>query len=117
MAQNYILARDCPGTLIPAGDKVVLPAGTEVFITQTLGGNVTVRTDQGLFRIAQENVAAIEGYTTKGEAPAESFQGEFSEQAGLDGVENVFRSGNSSVSSTISPSKKLRPAGTRSTRK
>ena len=52
---NHPLVRDCPATAIPAGTAVTLPAGTEVFVTQTLGCNVTVRTDRGLFRIAAEN--------------------------------------------------------------
>lgn len=60
---NCTLTRDCPATLIPAGDKVTLPAGATVTITQTLGGNVTVRTDGGLFRIAREHTGAISGYT------------------------------------------------------
>lgn len=59
---SHALIRDCPATAIPAGDAVTLPAGTEVFITQTLGGNVTVRAEGGLFRIAQENAGAIGGY-------------------------------------------------------
>ena len=81
MSQTYTLSHDCPATLIPAGDKITLAAGTEVFITQTLGGNVTVRTDRGLFRIAKENVGAIKGYVEKSEPEAPAFQGEFSEQA------------------------------------
>jgi probable FeS assembly SUF system protein SufT len=62
MTKEHTLTRDCPATIIPAGDKVTLKAGTSVFITQTLGGNVTVRTDQGLFQIAEANAAAIGGY-------------------------------------------------------
>ncbi len=76
------LTRDIPATAIPAGDAVTLPTGTSVFITQTLGGNVTVRTERGLFRIAQENTGAISGY-----APAKSagvavaaVAGDFNEQ-------------------------------------
>lgn len=50
-----------------------MPAGEEVFIAQTLGGNVTVRTGEGLFRIARENIGAIEGYTqAESEPPAAS---------------------------------------------
>jgi probable FeS assembly SUF system protein SufT len=63
------LIRDCPATAIPAGNEVTLPPGLEVVVTQTLGGNITIRTDQGLFRIARENVSAIEGL--KAETPAE----------------------------------------------
>ncbi len=90
MSQTYTLSQDCPATLIPAGDKVTLTAGTEVFITQTLGGNVTVRTDRGLFRIAKENAGAIGGYVEKKSAPAPAFQGEFSEQAVWGALKTCF---------------------------
>jgi probable FeS assembly SUF system protein SufT len=76
---THTLVRDCPATTIPAGNAVTLPAGTEVFITQTLGGNVTVRTDHGLLRIAAENADALGGYAPKAEAAAAT--GEFSEPA------------------------------------
>lgn len=56
---SYTLVRDCPATLIPAGDEMVLAAGTEVEVTQALGGSVTVRTGMGLLRIAPENVGAM----------------------------------------------------------
>ena len=62
MAQDHTLTKDCPATVIPAGNKVTLKAGSSVFITQTLGGNVTVRTATGLFQIAMEHAAAIAGY-------------------------------------------------------
>ena len=64
---THLLSHDTPATAIPAGDAVTLPAKSEVYITQTLGGNITVRTDRGLFRIASEHVEFIEGY-----APAEA---------------------------------------------
>ena len=60
---THTLTQDCPATLIPAGDTTTLAAGTEVFIAQTLGGNVTVRTDRGLFRIAREHAGAIGGFS------------------------------------------------------
>ncbi len=55
-----VLTRDCSATAIPAGNAVTLEKGAEVFITQTLGGNVTVRTGAGLFRIASSDVDALE---------------------------------------------------------
>ncbi len=73
------LTRPTPVTLIPAGDVVELPAGTPVSIVQTLGGNVTVRTDQGLFRIAAADADAIDGY--KPGPDAAEMQQDFSEQA------------------------------------
>jgi len=77
-----ILIQDVSATAIPAGDVVTLTAGTDVFITQSLGGNVTVRTDRGLFRIAAENAPALRGYVPKAEAQsAAQGVGEFNEQA------------------------------------
>ena len=89
MAQDFTLTKDCPATVIPAGDKVTLPAGTSVFITQTLGGNVTVRTDAGLFQIAVGDTGAIGGYTAKAEQPA-AVAAEFSEQAVWDTLKTCF---------------------------
>ena len=77
---THHLLRDCPATMIPAGDAVTLPAGAEVFVTQTLGGNLTVRTDRGLFRIAAENAGALAGYVPE-VATAAAAAGEFSEAA------------------------------------
>jgi len=67
---THTLSSDCPVTAIPVGTTSILPKGAEVHITQTLGGNITVRTDQGLFRIAKENAAAIAGYTPADEPVA-----------------------------------------------
>lgn len=77
---NHVLVRDCPAMAIPSGTVTSLPAGTSVFITQTLGGNVTVRTDAGLFRIARENVDAIGGYTPAND-PGATAEGAFTEDA------------------------------------
>ncbi len=86
--QIYTLARDTPATAIPAGEAVTLPAGTEVIVTQTLGGHVTVRADQGLFRIAREDTDAIAGFAVgaEGANPA----GEFNEQAVWDMLKTCF---------------------------
>jgi len=79
---THLLSRDVPATLIPAGNSISLPAGTEVHITQTLGGNVTVRTDRGLFRIPREELDAIEGFDLDAQTAEKSDQAEeFSEQA------------------------------------
>ena len=45
------LNRDTVATIIPAGEEHTLPAGTVVTISQALGGAVTVRTAEGLYRI------------------------------------------------------------------
>ena len=86
---THKLNGDCPVTAIPAGHTLTLAAGAEVFITQTLGGNVTVRTDAGLFRIAKENARLIEGYAASAEASAVN-KGVFSEQAVWDVLKTCF---------------------------
>ena len=54
------LKRDCEGTLIPGGDKVTLPCGDQVVVTQALGGSFTVRTGVGyLVRIAAHDADAL----------------------------------------------------------
>jgi probable FeS assembly SUF system protein SufT len=82
------LTRDCAATAIPAGDPVTLPAGTDVHIAQTLGGNVTVRTDGGLFRIAAADSGAIAGYAPDGAPP--SAAGAFSEEAVWQALRGCF---------------------------
>ena len=86
---THTLTRDCPATAIPAGHELTLAAGTEVFITQTLGGNVTVRTDQGLFRIARETAGALGGFAIAAEVSAAP-RGEFSEAAVWDALKTCF---------------------------
>ncbi|MBP7143233.1 MAG: DUF59 domain-containing protein [Opitutaceae bacterium] len=63
LSREHVLSREISATLIPAGNAVALPAGTRVFVTQALGGNLTVRTDRGLYRISGDDAGAIEGYT------------------------------------------------------
>src|SRR2546430_1550340 len=53
------LTRDCEAIQIPSGNKITLPAGTTVFITQSLGGSYTVATEVGLARVTAENVDAL----------------------------------------------------------
>ncbi len=53
------LTRDCPAVQIPAGNVVVLPAGTAVELTQDLGGTFTVRALGGLFQIAGRDADAL----------------------------------------------------------
>jgi metal-sulfur cluster biosynthetic enzyme len=45
------LNRDVQVSVVPAGDTVTLPVGTQVDITHRLGGNFTVVCDYGMFRI------------------------------------------------------------------
>lgn len=60
------LIRDCDAVQIPAGHKVVLPAGTPVDITQSLGGSYTVQASGGLYRISSDDADALGINTTRG---------------------------------------------------
>lgn len=57
--QSVTLSRDCNAVQIPAGNTVTLPAGTEVDITQTLGGSYTVHALGGLFRLGPRDADAL----------------------------------------------------------
>lgn len=69
-----LLARDCEVTMIPSGERVVVPAGSEVRVLQTLGGNVTVQGDYGqLMRIDEKDVDVLgDGYEKQETKPAET---------------------------------------------
>jgi probable FeS assembly SUF system protein SufT len=86
----HTLTREIPATVIPAGHAATIALGAEVHIVQTLGGNVTVRTDNGLFRIAREHVNAIAGFTLADEASANKAGGEFGEQAVWEALKTCF---------------------------
>lgn len=87
---SFSLQRDVTATLIPAGDRVTLEASTPVDIVQTLGGNVTVRTDRGLFRIDAADTSAIAGYTPAETAAAETSHEAFSETAVWSALKTCF---------------------------
>ncbi len=53
------LLRDCEATLIPEGASITLREGTAVYVTQALGGSVTVNVDGNLARIPPQSVDAI----------------------------------------------------------
>ncbi|MDA2922650.1 putative Fe-S cluster assembly protein SufT [Patescibacteria group bacterium AH-259-L07] len=53
------LNRDCEGTLIPKGNKVVLPKGHEVRITQSLGGSYTVVIHDNMVLIDSKDADAL----------------------------------------------------------
>src|SRR5437660_9018191 len=55
------LMRDCQVVAVPAGHTLMLPQGTEVMITQSLGGSYTLMVPSygGLFRLADRDADAI----------------------------------------------------------
>jgi len=57
--QSFELKRDCDAVQIPAGTALVLPKGTHVDVTQTLGGTYTVFAQGGLYRISGKDADAL----------------------------------------------------------
>ncbi len=55
------LTRDCQVVAVPAGHTLMLPQGTEVTITQSLGGSYTLMVPSygGLFRLSNRDADAI----------------------------------------------------------
>jgi len=53
------LKRDCKATLIPVGTEITIPSGTQVVVTQALGGSFTVNVAGNLARIAGEDADAL----------------------------------------------------------
>ena len=69
------LARDCEAVLIPSGEAVRLAAGTQVRITQSLGGSFTILTDRGsMARISGKDGDALglQSASASAVAPAQS---------------------------------------------
>ena len=69
MDDTRTLSREVEATLIPQGTPMSLPAGETVTITHRLGGNFTVMTHNGMFRIKGVDGDAL------GEDVTEPFQG------------------------------------------
>src|SRR5436190_20471698 len=92
MNTDITLSREVEAIQIPSGDTVVLPAGTRVIITQSLGGSYTVATDHGLARISAKNADAL-GLERKdaGAGTTEKpLSGEDLEKAVWDAMKTVF---------------------------
>jgi probable FeS assembly SUF system protein SufT len=66
------LTRDCQVVAVPAGNTLMLPQGTEVMITQSLGGSYTLLVPSygGLFRLSNRDADAIGKETRASEGAA-----------------------------------------------
>lgn len=76
------LQRECEAVQIPYGSPIQLAKGTQVDVIQTLGGTFTVRTAEGMFRIAGKDADAL-GQPVPAEAapkPASTTPGEVDEK-------------------------------------
>lgn len=58
-SESIAITRDVEAVLIPEGSQVTLRAGTGVYVTQALGGSVTVNVNGNLARISPQNVDAL----------------------------------------------------------
>lgn len=68
------LKRDCPVIQIPSGTPTILPAGTEVTITQSLGGTYTIVAQGMMARVAGKDADAL-GIDTSAENKTEEYKG------------------------------------------
>ena len=59
MNKDVTLTRNCIATLIPSGDEVTLEEGASYSIAQSLGGSVTLRDSNGLYRVGEGDLDAL----------------------------------------------------------
>lgn len=81
--ESVTLTRDVIGALVPSGQRVELPEGTDARITQALGGSFTVVIQGHMFRIEGSDADALG--KERPELP------EIPENAGLEDVEAAVR--------------------------
>jgi len=55
--QEVITEAEIAGVQVPAGNAVILPEGSRIYITQKLGNSITAATDIGLVRITKAEAA------------------------------------------------------------
>jgi len=84
------LKRDCPAVQIPAGTNALLPAGTTVHLTQTLGGSYTVQSPGGLFRIAAADAGALGFELPESASQAQPASGVVNDQLVWDTLRTCF---------------------------
>ncbi len=73
------LLRHCAAVLIPEGTPVTLEAGASVYITQALGGSVTINVNGNLARVAAADVDALGMEPAAGPAHSDTSSGEVDE--------------------------------------
>ena len=73
--EQRTLTREVEVTLIPQGTPMTLPEGESVTITHRLGGNFTVMTQNGMFRISGANADAL-GETVTHSSPKDKVSAE-----------------------------------------
>jgi len=86
------LRRDCPAIRIPSGEPVTLKSGTDVYLTQSLGGTLTVQAPSlgGLFRISGNDADALGITAGDGHAAPGSAAGPVGEDVVWDQLRTVY---------------------------
>ena len=75
MRDARTLSREIEVAAIPYGDRMTLPAGATVYLTQALGGSYTATTDMGyMVRVESKDADAIGEEVKAGPAPEELAQ-------------------------------------------
>ena len=90
---EFTLSRDTDAIQIPSGQKLMLPAGTQGVITQTLGGSYTIATPYGLSRIAEKDLDALgleAPQTTNGASKPAGTGGQVDEQQVWDQLKQCY---------------------------
>jgi len=92
MSENQcILTREVEVTLIPQGTPMALPKGETVTITHRLGGNFTVMTHNGIFRVSGANADALgEEITQTAEGSTGSTKGSINNDELWEALKTVF---------------------------
>ncbi|KFE65432.1 aromatic ring hydroxylating enzyme [Hyalangium minutum] len=90
-----VIDREVEATLIPSGDRVMVPAGTDLRVMQTLGGNVTVQSESTgqLLRIDAKDADVLgEEYAQAAKAlePKHSEDGSFNEDQVWEQLRTVY---------------------------
>jgi probable FeS assembly SUF system protein SufT len=59
MKKEVTLVKNCIATIIPAGDEVTLAEGATYSIAQSLGGSVTLRDINGMYRVGEGELSSL----------------------------------------------------------
>ena len=93
MKSEIELTREVEAIQIPSGETIRLPQGTQVIITQSLGGTYTVATESGLARISSRDKDALGMDDDSSAAPGtkgEPLKGEELEKAVWNQLKEVY---------------------------
>ena len=90
MDDTRTLSREVEATLIPQGTPMSLPEGETVTITHRLGGNFTVMTHNGMFRIKGSDADSLGEEVTETTPEKHSHEGPPEQDALWEALRKVF---------------------------